>query len=237
MRVLGRASSQSFVNLDFESASVPAWGTPQTIPFAQALPGWTQTISEPLSTNVLYNNTYLDSAGICLIDTNASPFIGEVIDGRYTVLLESGLGYSTNVSDTTLSQTGLVPSGTKSIQFKAASSGKFVVSIGGQALPLAILGGGSNYTLYGADVSQWAGQTQQLSFTIFGDRPHVNDESLLLDDIQFTSQSVAVAPPFILSALESSQSVGLGATWAKVGTQNPTNLPVASGARFFRVVP
>ena len=256
--LISRASAQSFLNLDFESATlVPVGTTSQYVQFAPAFPGWTASIVSPFNTNALYDNAYLDSAGISIIDSKAQSLAGAVIDGVYTALLQSGLGYTTNgaiVSDTTLSQTGLVPSDAKSLQFKAAASGKFAVTLGGQALSLAILGGGTNFTLYGANVGQWAGQTAQLGFTIFGDRPHVNDEGLLLDDIQFSPQSVAVGPPTILSAsisganiqiwwntsggtLESSQMVGPGATWSTVGTRNPTNVPFASGARFFRVVP
>lgn len=98
------------------------------------------------------------------------------------------------------------------------------------------------------------GQGAQLSFTIFADKPHVNDESLFLDDIQWSPQSVTAGPPIILSValsgaklelwwntsggtLQSSPVVGPGAIWSTVGKQNPTNIPVANGARFFRISP
>ncbi|HZR16311.1 MAG TPA: hypothetical protein VFE51_03210 [Verrucomicrobiae bacterium] len=254
------ASAQGFVNLDFESATLVPVGAPSGyVQFNQAFPGWTATIVAPLNTNALYDNMNLDSAGISIIDAKAQLLGGAVIDGLHTALLQSGLGYTSNgavVTDTTLSQTGLVPLDTQSLQFKAKtlfdSSGKFAVTLGGQTLSITTLGSGTNYTLYGANVSQWAGQTAQLSFTVFGEKPHVNDEGLFLDDIQFSSQSVSVAPPISLSTslsgthieiswapsggtLESSPVVGPGATWSTVGTQNPTNIPVASGARFFRI--
>lgn len=255
------SSAQGFVNLDFESATLVPVGTGQTVQFAQAFPGWTVSIVAPMTTNALYDNMYLDSAGIGIVDTNGSYLAGDVIDGRYTALLQSGLGYTSNgavVSDTTLSQTGLIPLGTQSLQFKANalfdSSGRFAVTLAGQILTLTNFGSGANYTLYAADVSRWAGQTAQLSFTVFGEKPHVNDESLFLDDIQFSPQSVTAGPPINLSAslsgasmkiwwtpvggtLESSAGIGPGATWSKLGTQNPTNIPVAGGTRFFRVGP
>ena len=259
------ASAQPFKNLDFESATlVRAVGDvyPATVQFAAAFPGWTVTIVGALDTNALHDNMALDSAAISIIDTNSIiPPAGAVIDGRYTALLQSGLGYSNGVmfaTDTTLSQTGLVPPGTKSLQFKAVEafdrSGTMAVTLGGQALPLTSLRSGTNYTLYGADVSQWAGQTAQLSFTVFGENPHVNVENLYLDDIQFSTQPVRAAPPAILWAsisdtniviswtpsggtLESSPVVGTGATWSPVGTQSPTNVPLVSGARFFRIGP
>ncbi len=37
--------------------------------------------------------------------------------------------------------------------------------------------------------------------------------------------------------LQSSPVVGPGAMWATVGTQNPTNVPVSGGAKFFRIAP
>jgi len=37
--------------------------------------------------------------------------------------------------------------------------------------------------------------------------------------------------------LQSSPAIGPGATWSTVGTQNPTNIPFATGVRFFRVGP
>jgi len=257
--LIGGASGQGFVNLDFESATLVPVGN-EAVQFPQAFPGWTVSILGSPIAAALYNNMFLDSAGICLIDTKGA-LADTVIDGLYTALLESGLAYPSNVavaSDITLSQTGLVPLGTQSLQFKAKPgfdlSGRFAVTLGGQSLSLTTLGSGTNYALYAANVSQWAGQTAQLSFTVFGEIPHVNDEGLFLDDIQFSPESVSVVPPVTLSAttaganlkiswtpsggtLQSSPVIGPGATWSMVGKQNPTNVPVVIGAKFFRVAP
>jgi len=249
------ASGQGFVNLDFESATLVSPGA-QSVQFAQAFPGWTVA---PFTTYALYNTMALDSAAICIIDTKGS-YLGSVIDGHYTALLQSGLTNENPAfsSDTTLSQTGLVPLGTQSLQFKAMTgfdaSGRFAVTLGGQTLSLTILGGGTNYALYAANVSQWAGQTVQLSFTVFAEIPHRNDEQLFLDDIQFSNQPVSVSPGTNLVAwisggsiqiawtpsggtLESSPVLGPGATWSTVYEgQNPT-LPISGSAKFFRVRP
>jgi len=256
------ASGQGFVNLDFESATLVQPGA-QYVQFAQAFPGWTVSIVAPLTTDALYDSMFLDSAGVSIIDTHAGYLAGDVIAGKYTALLQSGLGYLTNgnpgfPSDTTLSQTGLVPLGTQSLQFKAWTgfdpSGRFAVTLGGQTLSLTILGGGTNYVLYAANVSQWAGQTAQLSFTVFAEIPHRNDEELYLDDIQFSSQPVSVSPGTNLVAwisggsiqiawtpsggtLESSPVLGPGATWSTVyGGQNPA-VPISGSGKFFRVRP
>ncbi|HLX95548.1 MAG TPA: PEP-CTERM sorting domain-containing protein [Verrucomicrobiae bacterium] len=204
-------SGQDFQDLDFESATlVPVPGNAYgSIQFASAFPGWTQTIvGGLLGTNALYNNLFLDSAGIGIFDQNSSFLSSDVIEGNYTAILESGLGYTQTglvPSDVILSQTGLVPFWTKSLQFKANnwfdSSGAFAVMLGGQTLSLTVLGSGPNYTLYGAEVSQWANQTAQLSFTVFGETPHVNNEIFFLDDIQFSPSSVPEPNTLCLIAL------------------------------------
>jgi hypothetical protein len=198
---LRSVSGQGFVNLDFESATlVPVPGDNYNgVYFAQAFPGWTKTIVGGFYPNALYDGTFLDSAGISIIDRSGLylPGGGGLIQGNYTAILQSGLGVigpSIVLADTTLSQTGLVPVGTRSLQFKAYeafdSQGTFDVTLGGQALSLGTIGYGPNYTLYGADVSAWAGQTAELAFTVPAENPHVNDEYLYLDAIQFSTQSI-----------------------------------------------
>ena len=206
-------SSQGFVNLNFESASlVPVPGDPYgSVQYPQAFPGWTETVVGGISTNALYNNVFLDSAGITIIDhnwTNVSYIPGGLIQGNYTAILQSGLGYTTNgaaPADISLSQTGQVPVGTQSLQFKIYedfdSRGAFAVTLGGQTLFLTSLGTGANYTLYGANVSEWAGQTVPLAFTVFGENPHQNDEYLYLDAIQFSTQSIPEPSELALAAL------------------------------------
>jgi len=190
---------QSFTDLNFESARlVPVPGdTYGAVQFAQALPGWTESIVGAIDTNALYNNIFLDSAGISIFDTNFVFYPASVIQGRYSAIIESGMGYTSSGAipvNATLSQIGMVPVGTESLQFKAYeffdSSGAFTVTLGGQTLSLIVLGTGSNYTLYGANVSQWAGQTANLAFTVLAENPHVNDESLVLDAVQFSNQQV-----------------------------------------------
>jgi hypothetical protein len=199
LALLENAFGQVFQDLDFESATlVPVSGTfPVFVQFAPAFPGWNESINS-VQTNVVYNALALDSADIAIIDRTSPNFVGNVIDGNYTAVLQSGLGSTApnNLlpTDVTLYQTGVVPAGTKSLQFKANewfdSSGTFAVTLGGQTLSLAVLGTGANYTLYGGNVSQWAGQTAQLAFTVFAEIPHQNDETLFLDDIHFSTQSV-----------------------------------------------
>jgi hypothetical protein len=66
---------------------------------------------------------------------------------------------------------------------------------------LVPLANGANYTLYGANISSWAGQTAQLSFTVFAQSPYQNNEYLYLDAIQFSTQSIPEPSAFALAAL------------------------------------
>ena len=199
----------TFQNLGFESATlVPISGTsPSPVQFGPAFPGWTGSVGGVQLSGALYNSEFLDSSGISIVDQGwANPLAGPsgTIEGNYTAILQAGLasgpGGTLQPADTALSQTGLVPLGTQSLRFKAypalGQSGSFSVSIDGQPLSLAALSSGTNYTLFGADIGALAGQTAQLTFTVFADRPHVVNEYLYLDSIQFSA--VAIPEPRVL---------------------------------------
>ena len=192
--------AQGFINLDFESAKmVPAGG--YYVQFDKAFPGWTGNVSLALS-----NTIALDSSGISIINSgfnNYGLIAGGVIQGNYTAILQAGMG-----GDTSLSQTGLVPASAQSLQFDAlqAVDGAsaiipFQVTLGGQPLSLIVISNMLNYTLYGADVSAWAGQTAQLSFTVFAENPHLDNQYLYLDAIQFSSSPIPEPSEFALAAL------------------------------------
>src|SRR6266702_4284469 len=144
----------TFQNLGFESATlVPISGNSSSpVQFAPAFPGWTGSVGGVQLSGALYNNFFLASPGIGIID-NGVPFFGSVIQGTYTAMIQAGWGSGFTPADTTLSQTGLVPAAAQSLLFRAyldPSSAAFGVTLGGQALSLFPLGGGTNYTLYGA---------------------------------------------------------------------------------------
>lgn len=199
------AVAQGFVNLDFESATiVPVSGDPYgRVEFAPAFPGWTGYTGANSATLALYNNIFLDSSGIGIFDAN-SP--SNVIQGNYTAMLEAGLGLGTGQSaNTTLSQTGTIPSNTQSLLFDATSgvdANTFAVSLNGQTLSLIPLSSSSNYTLYGANISAWADTTATLAFTVFAQQPYANNIHIVyLDDIQFSSSAVPEPSVLGLSAL------------------------------------
>ena len=174
---------QSFTNLDFESAKVIfATNPPGLIATSNAFPGW----SVFGGTNQAFYVPYNYSAGpdvTGLVGSNSS-----VLNGNFSASM---------VQNETMSQTGLVPNGTESLLFDATSS-SFLVSLGSQnlsyiAISNALNSYGNSYTIYAADVSAFAGQTETLSFSspvaYYG----------LLDDIQFST--VAIPEPSAISLL------------------------------------
>jgi hypothetical protein len=189
-------SAQAFQNLNFESATLaPIPGDPYNrVYFSSALPGWSGYSGANQLSAVAYDDAALDSTVIGIVDTDVPYISGVVIQGTYTAFLEAGLqlGSSTTSADASLSQTGLVPLGTKSLSFVAVTNGPFAVSLGGTTLnlissPVA----GQNYSLFQADVSTFAGQSEELDFTVFAANPYNNRiRSLVLDDIQFSAESI-----------------------------------------------
>ena len=91
-----------------------------------------------------------------------------------------------------MSQTALVPAGAQLLLFKGqvfGSPSALVISLNGQNLSYTAISSGPNYTLYGADISAFAGQLETLSFL----EPLGN---AVLDDIEF-----AVPEPSTLALL------------------------------------
>jgi hypothetical protein len=205
-------SQGSFQNLGFESATLVSAGLPDpaVVQFDSAFPGWTGLIGTNQTSLAYYNEGSLDSSRIAMIDAawSASPSsvgIAGPINGKFSALLFAGVvGSATNPQDTFLSQTALVPSSVKSLLFKAYfSGGSLGVSLAGQPLAYVQLETAANYTLFAADIQQWAGQIAELEFTLFTQRPHQFTAYAFLDSIEFSDMAIPEPSSFGL--------VGLGA--------------------------
>jgi hypothetical protein len=182
MGLLQTCGGQGFVNLDFEDANVSGYSPGfSAIPVVNAFPGWRASYSDPnIGTvevsNVWYDAISLGGAVISINDTNSGFGIFEPIDCNYSAFLFGGKGIFGNFTSSTLSQTGLVPIGTKSLTFSVQyglNATPLIVSVNGQPI---------NSTTY--DISAFAGQTVTLSFTESapaGDPPSL----AILDDIAF----------------------------------------------------
>src|SRR6266478_10051714 len=191
----GAARGQgTFQNLNFEAATVPQSQSPGLVNTTDALPGWNAFIGTNAQSQVNFNNPSLGTTWISLLGTNG-PSGSLSIEGGYSVLLQGGIVFTTSgfvPMDASISQVGLVPATAQSIQFKAQASttlGK-EVSLNGLSIALQAIFTGPNYTLYGGDVSSFAGQTVNLEFTsqyVSGSTPPNNWN---IDSIIFSNQPV-----------------------------------------------
>jgi hypothetical protein len=204
----------TFQNLGFEAATlVPV--SANMVQFAPAFSGWSGTIEGQHQANALYNDAYLGTTVIGIIDpgwfgTAASNYLGAgVIEGNYTALLEAGLLVTPTgnyPADATLSQTAVVPATAQSLRFKTYYPYPVLpgfdlrVTLGGQQLALTPLGSGANYTLCGADIHTLAGRTAELDFTLPSMGSFGNTYAFL-DSIQFSDKPIPEPSVLSLSAL------------------------------------
>ena len=196
------AHGQAFTNLNFEQAKpVPIIGNPNypyAVTVASALPAWTVTEAGIEPTIILENDPSLGATAVMLSGPGYYPGFGP-IDGNYSAVLQ-GIAPGTTAS---ISQTGLIPIGTQTLFFDAEPAfgipfGQLELLIGTQVVPFAIVATEPNYTLYGANISQWAGLTEQLTFSA----PGGSDNNWILDDISFSTNSFAPEPGIVvLSAI------------------------------------
>jgi len=185
--------SQGFVNLNFESAKIiPDLSSayyPYGIAISNALPGW--AVNGFTQGDITYNDPSIGSTFVTLWATN-----GAQISGNYSVLLTGGL----SPFPATISQTGLVPIGSESLLFQAQPGfSSLVVTLGSENLPFFAIATGPNYTLYGADISPFAGQSEQLMFSALNVSSGLNNWSL--DNIQFSSTAIPEPSVLRLSVL------------------------------------
>jgi hypothetical protein len=199
-------SAQGFVNLDFESANIPS-STPTVsyVPIGTSLPGWNAYFISSSTTNqqteIMYDALSLGGNTISIVDTNVGYGVNP-IHGNYSVFLYgggSGPFYTAQIS-----QSGLVPSGTESLQLEAQDYGPyFIVTLGGQTITMSPLQVFPNYTLYGGNIPpSLAGQVATLSIT---EPPplHFVPSELHLDNIVFSPNSIPEPSELALAALGS----------------------------------
>jgi len=174
LSVEGVAGQGTFQNLDFESAIIPSGTQPGSIvPISSALPGWSVSYSSPSgtiqATDVVYDGLSLGGAFVSIGDR----FPGGIPQGNYSVCLFAGGLH--NDTSSTISQTGLVPTGT--VSFQVAIGWLF-------AAPIITLGGQTISS--GSDISSFAGKVETLSITEPPPLPpYVAPSYAVIDDIRF----------------------------------------------------
>jgi hypothetical protein len=183
----------TFQNLDFEEANPTAGYT-----LAALFPGWQAFYNSTPVSVVGYDD---ESLGVALLSINN----GALIQGSYTAFLQSAVVGSQSTS-VTLSQTGLVPTGTESIQLDAnePNGGSFAVTLGGDTISMVSRQSFSGYTLYGGNISAWSGQDATLSITQLAPATENGEYSpslLELDNITFSPQAIPEPNPLALTGI------------------------------------
>jgi len=184
--VLGQGT---FQDLNFESgAIVSVPGDPYgRVEFAPAFPGWTGYVGTNQQSLALFNDLFIGTSAIALLGPGWSG--GGIIAGSYTAVLQAGSDSSLIPVNASIVQTGFVPSGTESIQLLSSGARNgFTVTLNGQQINMIVLGTENGYSLYGGDVSAFAGQSAALAITALS--APSSPANLYLDSISFSSQGV-----------------------------------------------
>jgi hypothetical protein len=182
----------TFQNLNFESANVGPITFAFSVPVANALPGWTVLIGNVQQTEVAYN---APSTGAPIVSLLGPP--DPALEGNYSAVLTGAVGTTASIS-----QTGLIPSGTASLFFEAqpGGTGNLAVSIDSEDIALVRVATFPTYTLYGANISAWSGETEPLTFTALSAPFGVNPWAI--DDISFSPTAVVPEPnPLALTGI------------------------------------
>ncbi len=182
------ADGQGFVNLNFENGTI----VQDFFPFvyaSNAIPGWTAYISGVPQADIVYNTVPLGDAEVTLQGTNNGGY--QAVQGKYFAMLWGQFNPTQNGTETNtaaIGQTGQIPISARSLTFWG-TIGALQATFNGQTLNFTTIGNTANYTVYGTDISAFAGQTGQLLFT---DPPYGNTFGgpAILDNIQFSSSPV-----------------------------------------------
>lgn len=191
------ALGQGFVNLDFEGATIaptPPGGTTYPADPAQCFPGW--TVGGSPDTVVSYNGTSIGAPAVDLMGPDFPNGAGFTpLQGSYSVLLQY---FDTAGGPPTLSQTGVIPAGTESINFLVGDGDdEAAVTLNGINVPLVPVAGGR---LAGNIPAGLAGTSATLTFSTMTGGPGGGD-LLYFDDVQFSSFTVPEPSEFALFAL------------------------------------
>ena len=194
LAICQNAWAQAFVNLNFESAKVVFNGFQLSV--SNALPGWTAYLDATSQSSIGYDTLSAGGAAVLLEDTNVNSFGPYPLQGTYGALLEGASGiFGSNPTAASIGQTGTIPNTAQSLTFFGSLAGNLQVTFNGQLLSFMVISNTLNYTIWGADISPYAGQTGQLLFTA----PLQTGD--LLDNIQFSSLPVPEPAEFALAVL------------------------------------
>jgi hypothetical protein len=110
--------------------------------------------------------------------------------------------------DASIAQFGRLPGDAQSLQLKVHGQAQyFSVTFGGQNIQMLPFDVKTNYTLYGGDISLFAGQVGELRLTALT-TPLLPHNFLTFDSIVFSSQPVPEPPSIVLLSIGVAVSLG-----------------------------
>jgi PEP-CTERM motif len=175
--VHGQGSSQ---NLDFEAATISQNQTPGLVNVSDALPNWDVFYNLAIQPQIGFNTVTLGVQQVVLLGDGSS------IEGGFSVYLQGGI--SSVPSDVDIQQDILIPDNTQSILFKAQpGTDSLFLTLHNQFVPFVALATTSNYTLFGGNISSFAGQSVMLKFAAWASSSGIGWN---LDSIEFSSQPI-----------------------------------------------
>ena len=185
----------TFQNLNFEQASPVSAGdpfNPNAVTAASAFPYWSVYSGNVQQTEVNFNDPDAGTTTVGLVNPS-SPFFPGIDD--YSVLLQGGF----TASSASISQTGMIPSGTESLLFEAQpAAGPLDVFIGTQSVSFSAVETGPDYTLYSANISAWGGDTESLTFSA---PEGYGGNNWVIDDISFSPNTVPEPSILVLTTI------------------------------------
>jgi hypothetical protein len=198
-------AQETFTNLNFESANLPAIPAGQTgssVAITAALPGWSASIGGVQDTQVLQNNYDLGTPSVDIFGPNWTSVDPGIIQGNYTVFLQASI----QPYDVSLWQNGTIPANAETLQFSAwewlPARTSFNVSFDGNTLSPVVLSSGQTatgqpYTTYGVNIAAYENETGKLEFTAVANN---NGPSWTeLDHISFSTNVVASPEPSMVA--------------------------------------
>jgi len=170
----------TFQNLDFEQAQISG-PPPQGVSVSQALPHWEVSENGVPTTVIFYDDIALTQWQVSIQDVNGEGSLS----GKYSVFLQGGKD-PVNPGYAEISQIGTLAADTHSMLFAARMTrpGNLNVAFNGQPIQTGLFQDHGTYQTFGADISAFAGQTGELSFTA------PDPTWTFIDDIQFSTASI-----------------------------------------------
>jgi hypothetical protein len=207
----GAFGQGTFQNLGFESPVLPLVHVDRGFDFvmaSNAIPGWNLFIGTNQQTTALFNNYFLGTATVGLLGPGLTNPFPRIIDGSYTVTLQAGAQPQVPINpplvDAAITQTSLVPVSARSIQLKAyvllGPNAQFAVSLGGQPVKMVALTNTPSYTLYGGDITPFAGLNEELRIAALA-TPIYPFSAFAFDSIEFSPQAMPEPGAFSLFGL------------------------------------